>query len=154
MRPLYEIDEAIENCFDPETGECINEEDFESLQIEREKKIEGVLLLYKNLTAEAEMLKTEERNITDRRRAVEKRADGVKGYLAGALEGKPYKSAKVTARFYCRPRVEILEPWRIPKEYMRKRDPEPDKTAISKAIKAGKTVDGAQLVDSVSLSIK
>ena len=54
MRALYEIDNDILACVDKETGEIVDTEKLESLEIEREKKIEGVILWRKDLMAEAE----------------------------------------------------------------------------------------------------
>ena len=63
---LYEIDaeimEIIENAVDPETGEIIDEVAMKSLgdlDIAREKKIENMLLMVKNLESDAEQLKAE-----------------------------------------------------------------------------------------------
>ena len=62
---LFEIDEAIEKAFalavDPETGE-VDEERMvllEALHMERDKKIENIACLIKNLKADAAALKAE-----------------------------------------------------------------------------------------------
>lgn len=39
---LYEIDSTIMDCVDEETGEIIDLEKLEALNIERDKKVEGI----------------------------------------------------------------------------------------------------------------
>ena len=59
MANLYEINQAITECIDNETGEIIDVEKLEELQLEREAKIENVALWYKNLLSDAEAYKAE-----------------------------------------------------------------------------------------------
>lgn len=54
---LYEIDSAIMDCVDEETGEIIDLEKLEALNIERDKKVEGIALAVKNYAAEAKAIK-------------------------------------------------------------------------------------------------
>ena len=51
---LYEIDEAILNCIDLETGEIIDTEQLDKLTMEREAKLENVACWIKELKAEAD----------------------------------------------------------------------------------------------------
>ena len=48
---IYDIDKAIEACVDTETGEIIDGEKLDALQMERAAKIEGVACWVKNLPA-------------------------------------------------------------------------------------------------------
>ena len=56
---IYEIDQAIMNCVDVETGEIIDTEQLDKLQMERDAKLENVACWIKDLKAEAEALKNE-----------------------------------------------------------------------------------------------
>ena len=47
---LYEIDEAILSCIDTDTGEILDADKLNALQIEREEKLENVALWIKKLT--------------------------------------------------------------------------------------------------------
>ena len=58
---LYEIDNAILGCVDDETGEVIDFDKLDKLTMQREQKLEGAALAVKNLTAEAEAIKAEEK---------------------------------------------------------------------------------------------
>ena len=46
---LYEIDEAILNCIDTETGEIIDADQLDKLTMERDTKIENVACWIKDL---------------------------------------------------------------------------------------------------------
>lgn len=59
MATLYEIDNAILNCCDQETGEIIDIEALDALMMQRTEKIEGIALYIKNLTADAADYKAE-----------------------------------------------------------------------------------------------
>ena len=47
MATLYEIDEEILNCVDQETGEIIDPEKLAQLQMDFDKKVEGIALWIK-----------------------------------------------------------------------------------------------------------
>ena len=91
---IYQIDAAILELVDPETGEIENWEAFERLQMEREQKIENVACLYKNVMAEAAAIRQEELNLAKRRQSNEKTGERLKKYLEVAsveeLEDKDY----------------------------------------------------------------
>lgn len=152
---LYEIDEAIERgfIFDEETGEVIDtDEAMNELKMMREEKIEQMLLYYKNTNAEAEMLKTEEKMFTARRRAAEKRAEGIKNYVLGTLHGEKFKTARVQVSSRKSARVEIVDESKLPPEFV-SYETKIDKAGIKAAMKDG-DVPGAELVEGVSWSIK
>ena len=75
MRALYEIDNEILSCVDLETGEVIDTEKLDALQMEREKKVEAVACWVKDLKAEAEAIKAEKQILADRQKAAENKAE-------------------------------------------------------------------------------
>ena len=81
MATLYEINNAILECCDTETGEILDVERLQQLQLEKGQKIEGVALYIKNLDAEAAALKTEEAALAERRKAKENKAKRLKGTI-------------------------------------------------------------------------
>lgn len=95
MSTLWDIDQAILACIDAETGEVIDTEKLDALNMEREAKIEGVALWVKSLDAEAAAIREEEKMLADRRRAKENRAARLREYLATALGGQPFETARV-----------------------------------------------------------
>ena len=51
MSSIYEINQAIMDCLDPETGEILDMEALEQLQMDRVQKAENVACWRKNLMA-------------------------------------------------------------------------------------------------------
>lgn len=159
---LYHIDAAIMALVDPETGEIMNYEAFAALQMEREEKLENMALWHKNLTAEAAAIKAEEANLAARRKDIEARAEKLKEYLFEALGGDPFKTPRVVCKFNKSQKVEIQDEAEFIRtmqegqhfEYLTFKPPTVNRTEITKAIKAGQTVEGAELVKTVSISIK
>lgn len=155
MRALYEIDSDIMDCFDEETGELLDEEKLNELQIERDQKIEGVGLAVKNLTAEIDAYKKEIDAFQQRKRSAEKRLDGFKKWLLETLEGEKFATPKVDIRFRRSETVDIPDESVVPDEYIVwKTESKPDKVAIKQAIKAGSSIEGCQLIQKLNISIK
>lgn len=155
MASLYEIDQEILGCIDPETGEIADFETFDALQIEREAKIENIALWIKNLKAEAEAYKAEKQAFADRQKAAENKADSLKKYLEYALSGSPFKTTQVAVSFRKTTKVEVDDIQAVPTEYLRYKEPEVDKEAVKKALKdSNEEIAGVHLVNSLSMSIK
>lgn len=157
---LYEIDNAILDCIDFETGEIIDVDKLNELQIEREAKIENVALWIKDLKAEAEAIKAEKLALAERQKVAENKAESLKKWLAFALNGKKFSTARCSVSFRATESVEVTDEglenlMRGGKdELLTYKDPEPNKTAIKQAIKDGLNVAGVQLVQNVSTIIK
>ena len=81
MRPLYEIDAAILAAVDQETGEILDTEKLDALQMERERKLEGVALWIKDLKAEATAVKEEADKLTARKKALDNKIESIKTWL-------------------------------------------------------------------------
>ena len=151
---LYEIDSAILDCVDVETGEIFDEEKFEALALEKDAKIENICLWIKNLTAEAEALKAEEAAFAKRRKSAETKKESLKKYIAGYLDGTPFKTTKVAVSFRKSESLEIDDWTLVPNEYLKIVVPEVDKTAVKKALKEGKCIEGVSLVEKQNIQIK
>jgi len=150
---LYEIDSAIEALVDPDTGELLDFEEFERMQMERDKKIEGVLRWYKNEIAEANAIKAEAAALTERAQAKQKKAEGIKGYLQYATAGTPFKCAVGEISYRSSQAVVISEDVELPDEYMRIKR-EPDKKALAEILKQGTFIPGVELVSRTNMTIK
>ena len=92
---LYEIDSAILDCVDLETGEIFDVDKFESLELERTAKIENICLWIKNLKAEIEALKTEKDAFAVRQKSAENKMESLKRYITGFLGGTSFESSKL-----------------------------------------------------------
>lgn len=162
MRSLYEIDSTIMSLVDMETGEILDYDAFVELKMESEQKIENMALWYKDLAAEAAAIKAEEDNLAARRKACEKKAERLKDYLSNLLAGDKFKTPRVACSFRASKSLQIpdeeafiqnmLEQQHY--EYLSYKKPTVNRTEITNAIKAGKVVEGAELVEKKNISIK
>lgn len=156
---IYEIDQAIMRCVDLETGEIIDTEKLDKLQMEKEKKLENVACWIKDLKAEAEALKNEKQALAERQRVAENKAESLKKWLAYALQGEKFKTPKCAISFRESEAVEVTDEGlnNLMKEHdelLTYKTPEPNKTAIKQALKDGLNVAGVQLVQNTSVIIK
>lgn len=151
---LYEIDAAILECIDHETGEIIDTDRLNGLELEREKKIENVSLWYKNLCAEAAAYKAEKDSFGEKQKAAEGKAESLKRFLINALDGNPYKSVWVSITYRASKSVDITDMAKIPEEYLKYAEPTADKMSIKKMIEGGATIPGAELVEKQNIQIK
>lgn len=156
---IYEIDQAIMECIDLETGEIIDTDQLDKLQMEREKKLENVACWIKELKVEAEALKNEKQALAERQKVAENKAESLKKWLAYALQGEKFKTTKCAISFRKSEAVEVTDEGlnNLMKEHdelLTYKAPEPNKTAIKQAIKDGLNVPGVQLVQNVSTIIK
>ena len=108
------------------------------------------------MTAEATACKAEAKAFTDRAKTAENKAEWLKRYIASMLEEKPFKTAKIAITFRNSQAVEVTDFSKLLEhdEFLRYKDPEPDKAKIKEALKAGEKVEGCILVDRKSMLIK
>ena len=156
---LYEIDNAILECIDMETGEVIDAEKLDALNMERDAKIENVVLWIKDLKAEAEAIKAEKLALAERQKVAENKVESLKKWVAYALGGQKFSTAKCAVSFRNTESVEVTEEglealMKEHDELLTYKAPEPNKKAIKDAIKDGLNVAGVQLVQNVSTIIK
>ena len=157
---IYEIGNEIMNCVDMETGEVIDTEKLNELQMERDAKIENVACWIKELKAEAEAIKNEKQALAERQRVAENKAESLKNWLAYALNGEKFKTSKCSISYRNSESVEVTEEglealMREHEDLLTYKTPEPNKKAIKDAIKNdGLTVAGVQLVQKTSTIIK
>jgi hypothetical protein len=155
MSSLYQINQDILDCIDMETGEIIDVEAFQSLQIAREDKIENIALYYKNLIADAEAYKAEKNAFAEREKRAANKAESLKRYLQTELQGKPFKTVKADISYRKSTSVYIYDEAQLPKDYLvEKITTAPDKKAIGDKLKAGEEIAGAALVFSQNVNIK
>ena len=165
MKALYEIEQEILDCVDPETGEILDAEKLDALQMEREKKLEGVALWVKDLKAEAEAVKAEADKLNARKKALDNKIEGLKNWLLMALDGEKLTTTRCKVYQTHSQRVVIvgeekdLISWlerntEDPRDYIRYKDPELRKDEIKKALKDGKEIEYAKLEETESVVIK
>lgn len=158
---IYEIDRQIMECVDAETGEIIDLEKLEALQMEREAKIESVALWVKNLAASAKDIREEEKALAERRKAMENKAERLKAYLAEALGGSKFETAKCALSFRSSAAVEVDDEAALIayletnyRDDCLKYSVAVNKTAVGDILKNGVKVPGAHIAQRSNLQIK
>lgn len=149
-----EIEQAINECVDFETGEITNPELLDSLNMALNEKRENIALYIKNLTAEAKAIDDEIKSLTQRKKSLNNKVDWLKSYLASDLNGSKFETARVVVSFRKSKAVEINPDAEIPNEFLIQQQPKPDKTALKKAIQAGAVITGVSIVEKSNISIK
>ena len=163
MRALYEIDQAILNCCDIETGEIIDPEKLTALQMERDQKLEGVALWVKDLTYEAQMIKEEADKLTARKKSLDNKIASLKAWLLWALDGEKLKTPRCNVYQTHSQKVVIDDEKALidmfmsspsGEKFLRMKDPEIDKNALKDSMKQGYEYEFAHLETTESVVIK
>ncbi len=151
---LYEIDAGIADCIDEETGEILDYEKLDGLQIERDKKIENIVFAIENTENDILGLKEQEEIFKARRKVAEKKLENLKGYLSYALQGQKFETVRAKVTFRKSEAVIVENEELIPSDYWETMETERlDLTAVKKALKAGEDVDGARLEERLNPQI-
>lgn len=159
---LYEIDQAIMDCVDFETGEILDPERLDALQMEREAKLEGVACYIKNLTADAKAIWEEEKALAERRKAAEKKAESLSAWLTNALKGRKLSTAKVAVSFRRSEGLEVIDMdsfcvWAMGNgrdDLLTFQHPKVNAVAVREAIKGGADIPYARIEERMNLQIK
>lgn len=159
---LYEIDSAILDLIDPETGEVMDFDAFEALQMEREQKIDNVALWIKDLDAEATALDNEARKLIERRDTARRKRDRLKEYLQRILQGEKRKTSRYVVSYRHTKAVELTdEPaacsWLADHGYTDgyiNVKTSVSKTAVKALLEKGDQIAGAELVERESMTVK
>ena len=162
MATLYEINNDLLNCItteegmtvNTETGEVIDLEALEQLELERSEKIRNIALWIKNLKSDVTALDAEEKAFKARKDAAKRKAEQLSGYLASVLNGEKVTGTDFAITWRKSSAVNVLDEKAIPPTFLVPQPPKVDKTGISKALKAGETVTGAELIERQNMTIK
>lgn len=151
---IFNEEDLMSMCIDINTGE-FNEAMFESLHIERDKKIENIALWVLEDEAMAKNIKEQENKLKERRETLEQRVEKRKEFLRYIAEGKKLKTDRVTVSYRTSKAVKITNEEIIPIKYKTvKTAVSVSKDDIKKDLQAGKTVEGAELETRISTLVK
>lgn len=165
MTALYllaaEYRAAADKLADLELDDQTIADTLEGLSGDLEVKANNVAMFARNLESTALAIKEAEGAMAARRKAIEKRAEGLRRYLLSSMQTAgiqsiecPYFKLSVRANPAS---VNVFDERQIPAQYMRQPEPPPlapDKTAIKEALKAGIDVPGCVLTAGHRLEIK
>lgn len=150
--------QLIDECFNPETGEILEEEEAQAIALKKEILEEGIEKLCKvraNYIAEAEMLKNEEKRLSSKRKSIENKTEWLEKhieeiYFLGGCEKIKAGTFTVSSR---KSEVVSLVDGFVNESYGSYTF-SPDKKAIKQAIKNGETIEGAKIIVCDNLQIK
>ena len=157
MATLYELVKEIEDfqfVIDEETGEILNFDELDALQLEKNTKVENICLLIKNLRSDAEAYKNEKNSFEQKRKQAENKADRLTAYVQYILAGDKFKSSKVNVSYRKSEKVICPDLLEVEPDYLRYKEPELDKKKIKDAIKAGVKVKGCYMEENLNIQIK
>lgn len=146
---LFEINKEIESLIDFSTGEILDAEKLESLQMDKHEKLRNIAFVALNAETEIKALKEQEDKFKTRRQAKEKTLLWARETLERELAGTTMKEAEFVVS-YNPPSVEIDNFDALPSIYKvlpppKAVDYQPDKKALLAALKDGKEVPGCHL---------
>ena len=151
---LYEIDNAIMDCVDEETGDVIDVERLESLEMERDIKISNIACWVKDLQAESKAIKEEIDKLQARKKADENKAESLKNFLAYYLNGVKFKDARASISYRHSTSTEFTGDVNSLRDDLCKVERKASLTAIKQALEQGEVIEGARLVEKESVIIK
>jgi len=153
---LYQIEDAILGCVDQETGDIVDIEKLEALEMERDTKISNIACWIKDLKAEAEAIKAEKQNLDKRLKADTNKAEQLKTYLDGYLNGAKFKDARCAISYRKSISTEIAEDLDLNTlpDGCKTIKVEANKTAIKEALQNGEVINGCKLVEKSNIQIK
>jgi len=158
-----EIDEAMMNLVDEETGEILDLQEFEKLAMSKQDKIENMALWVLDLKDESEQINAEIQRLKDRKAATDNKMKRLKEYIQIILGGEKLRTPLVSVSFRSNESVNITDAEAVINwvQHYNKDDgvlkylpPEISKTGIKQLIKEGATIPGASLESTTSTIIK
>lgn len=154
---LYEINEKLRDFefeIDEETGEIMNEDELDALEMSRAEKMRNICMLIKNYRAEAAVLKAEADAFTRRYKHAKNEAENLANYLQRELRGEGFKCTEAAVSYRKSEVVECDDISLVPADFLRYKEPEIDKAGIKAAIKNGVEIRGCRLVERQNIQIK
>lgn len=170
MASLYDITNQIddilasdlqrdEELVDGETGEIVSvEQRLDQLEIDQKTKIENIGCYIKNIAADVDALKLEEKKLAERRKVKENQIERLKNYLSMNLQEAGYnkfETSRVVLSFRTSKAIEIAEGTELDEEFLTvKVTKEANKKALKEAIETGFEIEGVKLVEKKNIQIK
>ena len=165
MTSLYEIatqyQADVRKLEEMELDEQTFLDTLEGLSGDLEVKATNVAMFVKNLEASADAIKQAEKQMSDRRKAIEAKSERIRKYLLENMTKTginkiecPYFVLSVRKN---PPAVDVLMADQIPDEYYDIPEPPPpilNKKRLAEDLKAGVAIEGARLTQEFSLQIK
>lgn len=151
------LQQVLENAGEDENLKELVINSMKELECDLSTKVENIVRLIKNLQAEVEALKAEEKRLAKERKTRENKIENLQGYLfdtISGLEKREVKGGIFTVSIKKNPPKAIVEDLNaIPKQFI-VNTPSVDKKMLKEALKNGEIIEGAKLVREESLKIR
>lgn len=157
-----EIDAALLELVDEETGEIKDIEAFKALSMERDKKAENMALWVLDLKDEINSLTAEIDRLKQRKKAAENKVESLRNYLPIVLAGEKLKTPIVSVSYRKSESVELADKESVilwaqknnHEEILKYSEPEISKTAVKTLLADGIKIPGAAITNTLSTIIK
>lgn len=150
---LFDIDVAIQNCIDFETGEILDEEALTGLEMERSRKIRNIACWIKNLESDIDELEKQEKTFAERKKSAKNKKDSLKKYLSSFLNGEKVSEPEFQIGWRKSQELVVEDDAKVPEEFWRIKR-EVAKTDLKDAVKKGLVLEGIYLKDNNNIQIK
>ena len=157
MASLYQLNNAYAQLQQMiEEGQEGLEDTLASITGAVEEKLEAYAMVIKNIESDVEGIKSEEKRLSERRKVMENGINRMKQAIADTLQNSDQdkvKTEKFTFSFRKSMKVEVSNVDSLPQQFI-KVERTISRSELAKALKAGEHIEGAQLVENQSLSIR
>ncbi|MFC8563093.1 siphovirus Gp157 family protein [Peribacillus frigoritolerans] len=130
----------------------------ESIQEEIDDKVENTVKLMRSFQGDVEAIKSEEKRLAERRKAIENRIESIKDYLRNEMEiagiDKVKRPTLTVSIANNPPSVEISDESLIPTDFMVPQPDRIDKKALLVALKEGEAIEGCSIKQTRSVRIR
>lgn len=159
MASLYDLTNAAveleEMLLSGDIDEDTYKDTLEGLDIDT--KVENICKIIRNLTAEAEMYKAEKDRLAERQKTAENGIKRLKESLLNYMQmtnQSKVKQGVFSVRVNRSESVNITSLIDIPADYLKFKEPEVNKAELKKALKSGRNILGAELIENSSVVIR
>lgn len=160
---IFELSSAIQSVWelvqDEDMDMDVLEDTLQSLECARDEKAEGYAKIMKQLEAQAEAIKTEEKRLSDRRKSLENKRDRMKQVLEQSFEMwgvDKIKTLTLTVAMQNNPpSVLIADENSVPEQFVSIETVRKiDRKSLLQALKEGEVIGGCSVKQSRSLRIR
>ena len=122
--------------FDPDTGEWLNEDEWESIKMDKTEKIKNTIKVIENKTALREAIKAKEKGMNERVKTLDREIEHLKYRVGASLNYEKFETEDVRVTFRKSESVEILNPEAVPERFLKNEVVKtPQKPEIKKYLK-------------------
>ena len=162
MATLYELQGEYQRLYQLAEEEELTLEDIqdtlESLDGELEDKAVGYAMVMKDIEGQIDVIKKEVERLNSKVKTLNNNKDRMKNALQDAMiqtDNKEFKTDLFNFKIQNNPpSVKVLQESEIPEQYFIPQEPKLDKKGILAELKAGKDIQGVEIVQGQSLRIR